>query len=118
MRSTTGLYPWTAVIFIYINDLPVCLSESIPNMYADDTNITAYHTNINKVEHVLLNKDLDILYRWLQANRLSLNVLKSEYMLIGSKVRINKLTSDLKIFIGGHRLIKASSCNKIPGAYD
>ena len=72
-------------------------------MYADDTNITAYHTNINKVEDVL-NKDLDILYRWLQANRLSLNVLQSEYMLIGSKVRINKLTSDPKIFIGGHRL--------------
>jgi hypothetical protein len=36
------------------------LSESIPNMYADDTNITAYHTNINKVEDEL-NKDLDIL---------------------------------------------------------
>jgi hypothetical protein len=52
----------------------------------------------------VLNKDLDILYRWLQANRLSLNVLKSEYMLIGSKVRINKLTSDPKIVIGGHRL--------------
>jgi hypothetical protein len=72
-------------------------------MYPDDTNITAYHTNINKVEDVL-NKDLDILYRWLQANRLSLNVLKSEYMLICSKVRINKLTSDPKIFIGGHSL--------------
>jgi hypothetical protein len=72
-------------------------------MYADDTNITAHHTNINKVEDVL-NKDLDILKRWLQANKLSLNVLKSEYMLIGSKVRINKLTSDPKIFIGGHRL--------------
>jgi hypothetical protein len=51
-------------------------------------------------------------------HRLSLNVLKSEYMLIGSKVRINELTSDPKIFIGGHRLIKASSCNKIPGVYD
>ena len=81
------------LFFIYVNDLPGCLSESIPNMYPDDTNITAYHTNINKVEHVL-NKDLDILYRWLQANRLSLNVLKSEYMLI----------SDPKIFIRGHSL--------------
>jgi hypothetical protein len=91
------------LFFIYVNDLPGCLSESIPSMYPDDTNITAYHTNINKVEDVL-NKDLDILYRWLQANRLSLNVLKSEYMLICSKVRINKLTSDPKIFIGGHSL--------------
>jgi hypothetical protein len=72
-------------------------------MHADDTNITAYHTNFYKVEDVL-NKDLDILYRWQQASRLSINVLKSEYMLIGSKVRINKLTSDPKIFIGGHRL--------------
>jgi hypothetical protein len=48
---------------------------------------TAYHTNITKVANVL-NKDLDILYRWLQANRLSLNVLKNEYMLIGSKLRM------------------------------
>ena len=95
--------PNNLLFFIYINDLPSCLSESIPNMYADDTNITDYYTNINKVEDVL-NKDLDILYRWLQANRLSLNVLKSEYMLIGSKIRINKLTSDPKIFIGRHRL--------------
>jgi hypothetical protein len=30
-------------------------------MYADDTNITANHTNINNVEDVL-NQDLDILY--------------------------------------------------------
>ena len=57
MRSTTGLYPWTAVIF-YIHQR---LSECIPNIYADDTNITANHTNFNKVEDVL-NKDLDILY--------------------------------------------------------
>ena len=91
------------LFFIYINDLPGCLSEAIPNMYADDTNITAYR--LIKLQTYLINKDLDILYRWLQANRLSLNVLKSEYMLIGSKVRINKLTSDPKIFIGGHRLI-------------
>ena len=74
-------------------------------MYADDTNITAYHTNINAFEDVP-NKDLDILYRWLQAYRLSLNVLKIEYMymLIGFKVRINKLTSAPKRVIGGHRL--------------
>jgi hypothetical protein len=45
-----------------------CLNPS-PNMYADDTNITAYHSNINKVGDVL-NKDLDVLHRWLQANSL------------------------------------------------
>ena len=38
-------------------------------MYAYGTNITAYHTNTNKVEDVL-NKDLDILHRLLQANSL------------------------------------------------
>ena len=54
------------LFFIYINDLPgSCLSESIPNMYADDTNITAYHTTINKVGDAL-NKDLDVLHRWLK----------------------------------------------------
>ena len=30
------------LFLIYFNDLPGCLSESVPNMYADDTNITAY----------------------------------------------------------------------------
>jgi hypothetical protein len=60
-----GMYEGLALdrcYFLYTSMicLAACLHESIPNMYADDTNITAYHTlNINKVEDVL-NKDLDI----------------------------------------------------------
>ena len=59
----------------------ICLAtcrNPITNMYADDTNITAYHTNINKVEDSL-DKDLDILFRWLQGNRLNVACVQPEF---------------------------------------
>ena len=80
-----ALYPWTTGFFdLSIIWLVAFNQESISNMHTDDTNITTYHANINKVEESP-NEDLDIPYRWLQGNKLSLKDLRSEYMLISSK---------------------------------
>ena len=37
------------------------------------------------------NKDLRIVHNWLSANKLNLNIAKTEYVLIGSRQRINRL---------------------------
>ena len=51
-------------------------------MFADDTNITTSAGSVEKLE-TQLNIELDKIYRWLVANRLTLNVSKTEYMIIG-----------------------------------
>ena len=47
--------------------------------FADDTNLLFSHKSQNTLRKIL-NKDLKSLYEWLCANRLSLNVAKTEFM--------------------------------------
>ena len=68
---------------LYINDLPECLNKTTPRLFADDTNLTAIGETINEVE-IAMNSELECLKKWLQANKLSLNVAKTEFLLIGS----------------------------------
>lgn len=96
------------LFLIYINDLPGCLTYSIPNMYADDTNITSADVDVHRIE-TQINKDLHSLLLWLQANRLSLNVVKSEYMIISSKQRLMKLSREPIIKIGNCLLKRVNS---------
>ena len=75
---------------LYINDLPQCLSKTEPRLFADDTNLTAAGESINDVE-AAINSDLENLRKWLIANKLSLNVAKTEFILIGSEPMIKSI---------------------------
>ena len=87
---------------IYINDLPSCLEQCKPKMFADDTSITASNNDIVELEKTV-NSDLNNLEKWLIANKLSLNSTKTEYLIIGSKQMIkNVFTSNLHIAIGNY----------------
>ena len=77
---------------LYINDLPNCLSNSQPRMYADDTHLTYANNDICAIE-ASLNQDLLNINRWLIANKLTLNMTKTEFMLIGSRQKLNSLCS-------------------------
>ncbi|CAB3984509.1 Hypothetical predicted protein [Paramuricea clavata] len=68
---------------LYINDLPECLKNTRPRLFADDTNLTASSHSITDIE-IAVNSDLENLRNWLMANKLSLNVAKTEFMFIGS----------------------------------
>ena len=70
---------------VYINDLPECLNNGLPRMYADDTNISFQS---DKLE-TLMNIELEKLKEWLNVNKLSLNVAKTEFMVIGSCQRLH-----------------------------
>ena len=64
------------LLFIhYINDLPNCLVNSHPRMYADDTHLT-----FNDVAHLEenMNDDRTKIIEWIRANKLTLN--KSIYV--------------------------------------
>ncbi len=71
-----------ATFFLFgLNDLPGPLSCTLPSMYADDTSITSGDTDVMCLEN-RINADLANLNEWLIANRLSLNTIKSKYMIL------------------------------------
>ena len=72
------------LFLIYINDLPFSLKNSEVVMYADDT-IISYSSKDNDELNETLNSDLDSLKQWLEDNKLSLNVIKTQAMVIGSR---------------------------------
>ena len=59
-------------------------------MYADDTSISYASKTIGELNTVI-NRDLDCLNKWLQGNKLSLNVLKTQAMVIGSQQNLKKI---------------------------
>ncbi len=68
---------------IYINDLPEVLKFCKINMFADDTSIYKSGKNPEEIE-VGLNADLINIQEWLVANKLCLNVEKTNFMVISS----------------------------------
>ena len=53
-------------------------------MFADDTTLTASGKSVLDAE-MAINHDLANIKQWLSANKLSLNLVKTEYLLIGSR---------------------------------
>ena len=78
------------LFLIYINDLPNCLSLGFPRMYADDTNVTFAASDMLGLE-TQINTELKSINLWLRANKLSLNVAKTEFMVISSRQKLQSL---------------------------
>ena len=68
------------LFLIYINDMNTAIKNSTVYHFADDTNLLYSHKNPTTLKKIM-NKDLKSLYEWLCANRLSLNVGKTEFMI-------------------------------------
>ena len=101
------------LFLLYINDLPNCLSHSVPRTYADDTHLTYSNGNIHSVQSSL-NEDLLNINRWLIENKLTHNMTKAEFMLIGSRQKLNNLPSLPSLNINNVP-IKHSHCSKSLG---
>ena len=86
------------LFLLYINDLPECLHEAAPRLFADDTNLTVAGESIEEVELAMKN-DLLSVHTWLLANKLSLNASKTEFIRIGSNHRLKNLTNQPNIKI-------------------
>ena len=86
------------LFFIYINDLPNCLSFCQPRMYADDTHITYASAYLHSMQSSL-NRDLSNIHKWLLCNKLTLNSTKTEFMLIGSRQKLSTLSESLELSI-------------------
>ena len=93
------------LFLIYINDLHAAIKYSEVQHFADDTNLLNFSCvkSINKQ----VNYDLKKLSNWLKANKISLNVGKTELVLFTSSKK--QLDCDLKIKLNGKRLNETDS---------
>ena len=69
---------------IYINDLPAVSKLFMPILFADDTNLFCTSQNVNSIIEEI-NRELANVYAWVQSNKLSLNIDKTNYMLFSPK---------------------------------
>ena len=67
-------------------------------MFADDTNLTLSAKTLTELK-LALTPELNNLSCWLKANKLSLNVAKTELMIIGSRQRLSAQCDDVEIRI-------------------
>ena len=68
------------LFIMYTNDLPNCLNQTKSILFADDTNIYLSSTDIAYL-FTQLDQELQMLTDRFRANKLSLNVAKTNYML-------------------------------------
>ena len=93
--------------------MPQCLSKAKPRLFADDTNLTASGESINQLE-AAVNSDLENLRKWLIANKLSLNVAKTEFMVIGSKQMLKTISNwQPKVKIENKHIKQVSECKTL-----
>ena len=72
-------------------------------MYADDTHLTYAGDNADNIQ-LHLKQDLENVHNWLRANKLTLNMTKTEFMLIGSRQRLSTLTESPTFAINDFRV--------------
>ena len=95
------------MFLLYVNDLANVSENLFTIMFADDTNVFVSGNNEDSI-CTIMNENLKLLYDWLNqvnANKLSLNVKKTNYMLFRPRLKICK--SDLPVKINSQYVSKS-----------
>ena len=100
------------LFLLYINDLPECLYFSQPRMYADDTSLTFASVDLKHIDDCL-NYDLNRVYTWLSANKLTLNLTKTEFMLVASRQKLSTFPEIPSFSINDHPVKQVSSTKSL-----
>ena len=86
------------LLLIYINDIKFSTNFYNFIQYADDTNLFNSMANIADDNNEVLNVELDKIFQWLCANKLSVNIKKTKYILFHNLHKnIENIKLDLKL---------------------
>ena len=100
------------LFIVYTNDLPNALNDSHSILCADDT--TIYHSsNDPKLSANILAADLKLLTDWFRANKLSLNISKTNYMIFS---HTQQELPDIELKIGAETINRVNEI-KFLGVY-
>ena len=73
-----------ALLFVlFINDLPLHVTDCKIDIFADDTTINFSHEDLSLINNVLQN-ELNNIKRWCDVNKLVINVTKTKAMVIST----------------------------------
>ena len=84
------------LFLIYVNDITKSSQTLSFILFADDTNLFLSHKDVETL-YKIMNQELKQVSLWLTANKLSLNVNKTQFMIFKTKKK--KLSHKPKIFI-------------------
>ena len=109
MRSAPRLNTWAFIIFNIYKRYLVLISVLKFVLFADDTNLFYSSKSISDLQHVL-NHEMAALSEWFKANRLSLNIDKTSYMLFcASNARCVRQHS-FELFVESFKVKRVESC--------
>ena len=106
------------LFIIYTNDLPNAITHSKCILFADDTTIYLSSKNVftlqRDVEH-----DMNALSDWFCANKLSLNITKTNFIIFNPKRSVIDLhvVNDMKELNLGNQTINRVNCTKFLGIH-
>ena len=101
------------LFIIYINDLPSFVKNVEVSMYADDTVLYTSSKQISTLVKTL-NDDLSNVNKWLIENKLSLNVDKSEVMIISTRHKLSSIDyNNINVNVNGVRLQNVNKCKHL-----
>ena len=86
------------LFLIYINDLPCCTDYFNFRLFADDSNI--FHTfgeNQNEIDVNEVNEQLNEVQKWCNANKLTINLKKTNCMFIKGQRRVIAVNGVLRL---------------------
>ena len=91
------------LFLIYVNDMKAAVNCKLL-LYADDSALLTSGKDVSEIEGVL-SRELESLSEWLEENRLSLHLGKTQSILFGSKKRL-RTSNKLHVVCNGRRNIE------------
>ena len=99
------------LFLLYINDLPNCSDLLNFRLFADDTKIFISDKDLSEIQFIL-NSEIPKLTSWLSANKLSLNVGKTEFLIFKPRNKTENIEINISI---ANSIIKRSKSKKYLG---
>ena len=102
------------LFLLFINDINLCSDILEFHLFADDTSIFYSHSDINELE-LNMNTELRKVAIWLQSNKLTLNVDKSNFILFRPP---QKSVRDITLRINNEIITQKSDCKYLGVFFD
>ena len=95
------------LFLLYINDLPDCLHNTTPCLYADTQIFASSNDYAELIDS--LNFDLNNISQWLAKNKLQHHPTKTEVMIIGSSYNLNNKVYDYPVMLNSKVIPRTNS---------
>ena len=82
------------------------LKHAAPSIFADDTQMAASSFKISELQNQLA-EDIENVMQWMADNKLSMNVLKTDFIIVGPRSKMRDLEETLCITIQNEIIYRA-----------